>query len=104
MPIVFTFDGKELDLDDISMDDYAAIEKTTSVPWYRLTQSPMSHAAAGPMLARRCAEILGVTLPDPITPRLIVTLFDVREEPNLPSEFTDGVPDPKAQEPDPETT
>lgn len=96
MPIMFKFDGKTLDVDDVPMETYAAIEKTTSISWYRLTQSPMAHAAAGPMLARRCAEMLGVTLPDPITPKILVTLFEVVEEENRPTEYSDGMPDPKA--------
>ena len=104
MPMMFVWDDQSIDIDDVPMEDYAAIEKTTSIPWYRLTQSPMSHAAAGPMLARKCADILGVTLPDPITPKILVTLFDAVEEPNLPTEFTDGMPDPKAQGSEVETT
>ena len=96
MPIMFKFDDKTLDVDDVPMETYAAIEKATSISWYRLTQSPMAHAAAGPMLARRCAEMLGVTLPDPITPKILVTLFEVVEEENRPTEYSDGMPDPKA--------
>lgn len=103
MPILFKFDGKELDIDDVSMDTYAAIEKATSVPWYRLTQSPMAHAAAGSQLARACAELVGVVLPDPITPKIMVTLFDVvADEPSRPTEYTDGMPDPKAADSDQE--
>jgi len=104
MPIVFKFDGKSLDVDDVPMSDYADIEKTTSISWYRLTQSPMAHAAAGPMLARRCAEIVGVTLPDPITPKVLVSLFEVIAEENRPTEYTDGMPDPKALDIDLGTT
>jgi hypothetical protein len=104
MPLMFRYDGAEMDLDDLPMEDYAAIEKTTSVPWYRLTQSPMAHAAAGPMLAKRCAEILGVTLPDPITPKVLVGLFEVVDEPNLPTEYQDGIPNPKAAGSGQETT
>jgi len=104
MPVMFKYEGVEIDIDDISMETYAAIEKTTSVPWYRLTQTPMAHAAAGPMLARKCAELLGVTLPDPITPKILVTLFEVVDEPNRPSEFSDGMPDPKAPVTETETT
>lgn len=105
MPIMFKFDDKTLDVDDVPMEAYAAIEKATSISWYRLTQSPMAHAAAGPMLARRCADILGVTLPDPITPKVLVKLFEVVEdEANRPTEYTDGMPDPKAQDTDLGTT
>ena len=104
MPVMFRYEGVEIDIDDIAMETYATIEKATSVPWYRLTQAPGAHAAAGPMLARACAELLGVTLPDPITPKIMVTLFEVVEEPNRPAEFSDGMPDRKAQDSETETT
>jgi hypothetical protein len=104
MAVIFKWDGIEVDLDDVSMETYAEIEKVTSIPWYRLTQSPMAHAAAGPMLARKCAETAGVELPDPITPKILVSLFEVSAEPNSPTEFSDGIPDPKAQDSEPETT
>jgi len=104
MPVMFKYEGHEIDVDDVPMETYAAIEQTTKVPWYRLTQAPAGHAAAGPMLARRCAEMLGVTLPDPITPKVLVTLFEIVDEPNRPAEFTDGMPDPKAPGSETETT
>lgn len=105
MAVYFTHDDHELDVDDVPMETYADIEKKTGIAWYRLTQAPAAHAAAGPMLAQRCAEMVGVTLPDPITPKVLVDLFDVREdEDNLPSEFEDGMPDPKAAATEPETT
>lgn len=104
MAIVFTHAGKKLDVDDVPMDVYADIEKTTSVPWYRLAQAPAAQAAAGPLLAKQCAKILGVELPDPITPRVLVSLFDVDDTPNTPTEFADGVPDPLVEDSEAATT
>lgn len=105
MAVYFTHDGKELDVDDVPMDVYADIEKKTGIAWYRLTQAPAGHAAAGPLLAQRCADMLEVVLPDPITPKVLVDLFDVREDDvTVPSEFEDGMPDPKAEGIDRETT
>lgn len=104
MPIVFTYDDQTLDVDDVPMDVYADIQKRTGVEWYQLSARPMAHAAAGQMLARECAQLLGVELPDKLTPKLFVKLFDVVEEPNLPTEFEEGMPDPLVRGSDQETT
>ena len=104
MPVMFRLEGQELDLDDVPLATYAEIEKTTSVPWYRLSNAPMAYAAAGEMLARKCAEQLGLKLPQPLTPKKMVEIFEVVDEPNLPTEYTEGIPDPKAEGPDKETT
>lgn len=104
MPVMFRLEGQELDLDDMPLDVYADIEKETGVPWYRLTANPMAHAAAVVVLVKKCAERLGVEPPATLTPKLLVDMFEVVSEPNLPTEYNEGIPDPKAPEEDPETT
>lgn len=103
MPIIFNHDGHELDIDDVPLSAYADIEKATDVPWYRLASNPMQYAAAGEMLAKACAKQLGVDLPS-LTPKLLVSLFDVRPGENRPTEYDEGMPDPKAKGSEPETT
>lgn len=105
MAVLFTHDGKELDVDDVPMSVYAEIERDAGLPWHVVTRTPMALSQAGPMLAQACAKILDVELPDEITPRVLVTLFEVRDnEVNRPGEFSDGMPDPKAEGSDPATT
>lgn len=104
MPVIFRLEGHEVDLDDVPLETYAEIEKTTSIPWYRLSTAPMAYAAAGALLAKKCAAIVGEKLPEPLTPKVLVQLFEVTSEENLPSEYNDGIPDPKVVEDEPATT
>lgn len=103
MPIVFKYDDQSVDIEEVPLAVYGEIEKQTKVPWYDLAASPMRHAVAGELLAKECAKIAGVDLP-PLTPRLLVKVFDVVKESNVPTEFEDGMPDPKAKGSEPETT
>lgn len=103
MPIVFQYDGHELDIDDVPLSTYAEIERATGVEWYRLSANPLQFAAAGEALAKACAARLNVELPT-LTPRILVDLFDMRVGENRPTEYDEGVPDPKAKGSGPATT
>ncbi len=104
MPIIFVHDGHELDIDDLPLDTYIELEASTSMQWHQLASNPLRTAKGGSALAQACAAHLGIELP-PLTPRLLVDLFDMRpNEPNRPTQYQDGVPDPKAKGSDPETT
>lgn len=103
MPVIFQYDGHELDVDDLPLDKYIEIEAATSVPWYELASNPLRYASGGTALAKACAAHLGVELPA-ITPRLFIDLFDRRAEENRPTEYDEGMPDPKAKGSEPETT
>lgn len=103
MSFHFRYEGCDVDIDDVPLARYAEIEKATGVEWYRLQRSPLAFAAAGEQLAKVCAEIGGVSLP-PLTPRLLVEVFELVDEPNLPAEYSDGMPDPKAEGSEPATT
>lgn len=103
MPIIFSHNDHELDIDDVPLSVYAEIEKAHGVPWYKLTANPMQFAAAGEALAKACATQVGVELPA-LTPKLLVKLFEVRTGENRPTEYDEGMPDPKAKGSEPETT
>lgn len=103
MPVVFKREGKTVDIDDIPLAIYGEIQKETGIAWYELTTSPVRHAIAGEMLAKECAKVAGVELP-PLTPRLLVEVFEVVNESNTPTEYEDGMPDPKAKGSDQETS
>lgn len=103
MSFHFRYEGCDVDIDDVPLASYAEIEKATGVEWYRLQRSPLLFADAGEMLAKVCAGIAGVTLP-PLTPRLLVDVFELVEAENRPTEYDDGMPDPKAPVTDQETT
>ena len=103
MPFHFKYDGKQVDIDDVPLSVYADIEDATKVTWYQLSAAPARYARAAELLAKECAKIVGVTLP-PLTPAMLVDVFDLVEEPNRPVEYTDGMPDPKAEGSEPGTT
>lgn len=104
MAIVFKYDGHELDIDDVPLSVYVEIETATGTPWYRLVTNPMRFAAAGQELAKACAKQVGVDLPE-LTPRTFAEVFDVRQDQeNRPTEYEEGIPDPKAEASEAETT
>lgn len=95
MPFEFRSGGKSVDIEDIPLDVYVKIEAETEIPWYRLTSAPARYAKAGSLLAKACADHLGVECPT-LTPKSLVTMFELVEEPNTPTQYEDGMPDPKA--------
>lgn len=96
MPYYFRSGGKQVSVDDMPLSVYADIEKSTGVAWYDLTTVPPRHAAAAEQLAKACAAHLGVECPD-LTPKRLVDVFVIEEAEDLPTEWTDGMPDPKAE-------
>jgi hypothetical protein len=104
MPIYFTHDGARLDVDDIPLAVFADIKDKTGIEWWQVAANPMRYAGAGELLAKACADITGVKLPEVITAGNFTKLFTVDEAvKNLPDEFNDGIPDPKAGD-EPATT
>jgi hypothetical protein len=93
VPIKFEYDGKSMDPEDLPLTVFADIEDATGVTWYNLGMMPLRYAKAGEMLARECAKVVGVEIPDPLTPKVFSQLFEVTDEPNLPVEMSDGMPD-----------
>lgn len=103
MPIIFSYDGKTMDVDDVPLEVYDEIQRKTGQAWYQVADAPAAHAGAAIILATKCAEMLDVKLPE-LTPRTIIGMFQVAEGENRPTEYTDGSPDPKAGDTEPETT
>ena len=60
-----------------------------------MTSAPARYAKAATLLAQACAKQLEVDLPA-LTPKLLVQVFELVDEPNKPSEYDEGMPDPKA--------
>lgn len=96
MPIYFVHDTAKVDVEDLPLDEYAKIQEATGLQWWEVAGNPMRHAKASRLLAEACARFAGVSLPDPITPKVIVSLFTVEAAPNVAEVFDDGIPDPKA--------
>lgn len=106
MPVYFKHGDHKLDLDDLPLEEYVAIHAATGKQWHHVIARPYDTDTA-PLLAAACAKHLGISELPKLTPRVLIDLFSIEAGENIPSEWEGeglSVPDPKAQEPDPETT
>jgi len=104
MPIIFEHAGKRMDIEDLPLDEYAKIADATGQQWWQITgQHPARNAKVAGLLVVACAKHLGVDPPE-LTPKVVVKLFKVEDTEATPTVYNDGIPDPKAPEPDQETT
>ncbi len=99
----FRFGGKELCIEDLPMSLYKEIEDATEASWKVLVTNPFLHDAGALMLAGKCAERLGVELPDPMTPRVLMGLFVLGPD-VVPDMYSNGVAVPKASASETTTT
>jgi hypothetical protein len=98
LPIFFTHAGARLDVEDIPLEVYAAIKDQTGLEWWDVIANPMRHSKAGELLFCAAAKQAGVECPEKVTVRALLAGFTVDESvTNLPEEYTDGIPDPKAE-------
>ena len=104
MPIIFQCDGKRMDIEDLPLEEYVKIAEVTGMQWWQITTShPATNAAVAGMMVVACAKHLGIETPV-LTPKTVVTLFEVEQAESVPTVYNDGIPDPKAQAPEVETT
>lgn len=104
MPIIFEHDGKRMDIEDLPLDEYAKIADATGQQWWQITGThPARNAHVAGLLVVACAKYLGVE-PPALTPKVVVGLFKVEDTEPIPTIYNDGIPDPKAAAPEPETT
>lgn len=99
MPFYFTHPDKPpLDLDDLPLDVWIAIQQATGKRWPELVGPGMigDAAVAKAAIAEVCKH-LGVGVPDGLTLKSAVALFRYDEATeSTPTQYEDGVPDPKA--------
>jgi len=104
MPIFFEYDGKRMDIEDLPLSEYAKIADATGKQWWQITTAhPATDAKVVGMLVVACAKHLGADTPE-LTPRSVVGMFKVEATESVPSVNVDGIPDPKAPEPEQATT
>lgn len=103
MPFEFRYGGKTVDIEEMPLDVYVKIEAETGVAWYQLSAAPARYARAASMLAAECAKHLEID-PPKMTPKALIQMFELVDEPNKPTEYEDGLPDPKAADSEAATT
>jgi hypothetical protein len=100
MPIYFVHETARVDIEDVPLDEYAKIQEATGLQWWEVASNPLRHAKAAELLANAAGRLAGVPVPDRLTPKQIVAMFDVRsdEQANVAEVFNEGIPDPKAED------
>ena len=77
----------------------AALVGERSVTWVDIVQAPLRYGSVVRPLAELCAAKCGVSLPEKMTPVVVLEMFDLRDD-TVPAQFTDGMPsDPKEDSP-----
>ena len=90
-------DGRLVRCDDLPLEVYANIADKTGIHWHQLLNAPIRQERAGELLYRAACESVQVP-PKALSVREFADVFELVED-DLPVEFTDGIPDPKADGP-----
>lgn len=96
MPIYFVHDAIKFDLEKLPLTRWVNIQEKTGCLWPDvLTGRLVGDAKVAQVVIAEVAEHVGATVPEPTLASLSET-FVFEAKPNLPEQYTDGVPDPKA--------
>lgn len=82
-------DGERLDIEDLPMSAYVAIEAETGAPWYEVAGNPYRHAGGALALLKHVLPTHGVEVPE-LTPKTFVQWFEWVDEDSLPTGGTTG--------------
>lgn len=93
----FTIAGKVVRLDDLGIDEVEGALNGTGVNWYDFERRPYDSAKALVAFVKYLADDLGVEAPMPLTPPKLNDLMKLVED-DVPEVYTDGMPDPKADD------
>ena len=104
MPFYFSHDEKRLNLEDLPLDRWIAIEAECGLAWPDVLTGKCvgDSKVAKAVIGQACAH-LGIEVP-PLTLKSVVELITFDREETLPVGFEDGLPDPKAKDSAPATT
>lgn len=96
MPIAVNTPGGQVQLMDLPFEVLERLEGETDRRWSQLVLSPAMSARSAMAVYRACCEITS-SEPVTLTPRMIASDEVFVEVPDdLPTSYTDGIPDPKA--------
>lgn len=104
MPFIFTHGDRRLDLEDLPLDAWIKIQEATGLTWPEvLTAKVLGDAKIASSVVAQCAAHLGIEVPT-LTLRSMLDAITIEVAENIPEQFNDGVPDPKAPASEPATT
>ncbi len=108
MPFFFKHPDQttRIDLDDLPLDSWIAIQEATGKTWPQLVGPGMiGDAAVAKVVVAEVCKHLGAPVPAGLTLKSTVALFEYDEgAETTPTQYTDGMPDPKVTGSGPETT
>lgn len=105
MPFYFDHADKRIDLDDLPLDSWIAIQEATGKTWPQMIgANTIGDAKVAKAIVAECCKHLDLPVPELTLRQLLDVLsYDVAAE-SLPTEFSDGIPDPKASDTEQGTT
>ena len=96
MPFYYVNGSTEFDIEELPLDRWIEIQKATGRQWHEcLSRELLGDATVAKAVLEACAAETGTTLPAPLTVRRMVELVMWREGENTPTQYSEGVPDPK---------
>jgi hypothetical protein len=95
MPWFFQHDTHRIDLEELPLERWATIEAGTGMRWHEVLGGHIGDATVAMVVAKEAAAHLGID-PPKLTIKTLVTTFVWEPGESSPTEFTDGMPDPKA--------
>lgn len=96
MPFYFKHPGGKLDLEDLPLDRWTAIQQATGIEWHQvLTTRLLGDTAVAQAVVKEASAFLGIEPPSLTLRTLMDTLFFEAGE-TVPAQYNDGMPDPKA--------
>ncbi len=103
MPFYFRHSGKQLDLEDLPLARWVTIQEQTGKQWHEvLGANVLGDVKVASSVVEQCAAELGVEMPK-LSLRQMLEVIVFQPSDNLPAEYQDGIPDPKAAATEPAT-
>jgi len=104
MPFYYNHPGGKFDLEDLPLERWVTIQSATGMSWPDiLTGKVLGDAKVAQVVVGEVCAHLGITAPT-LTIRTLLESVTFEAKENVPEQYNDGVPDPKASASAPVTT
>lgn len=105
MPFHYVNGAVSFDVEDLPLDAWIEVQNQTGKQWHECVgRGLLADVKVAKAVLEQCARVTGTTLPDVLTVKTVLELFQHREAENRPVGFNEGIPDPKAKGSDQVTT
>lgn len=105
MPFHYVHAGADFDIEELPLDAWIEVQAQTGKQWHECVgRTLLADVKVAKAVLEQCAKATGTTLPERLTIKSVLELFQHRDAENRPTGFREGVPDPKAKASDPATT